>query len=171
MEIPAHILKQAMELYLQIAYPAQGTGGGRAASLPPAVKSRMEQVEALPEQNAVPLTLLEKDEGLAPGTHVLRLGQPLYPFMKLAIEPVPEDLRCREQDFLLRVDSHDRHLHAPAGSPDAAWLATVRQSNRELGAKIETAWAEAGLPTFKEFLRGQVQQRRAQQTHPPESIG
>jgi len=152
-----------MELYLQIAYPAPSSGTGAPRSLPPAIQSRIDQMEALPVQTAVPLDLLELDTGLAPGTYVLRLGQPLYPFMKLALEPVPEDRRWRGVDFMLRVDSHDRHLHAPPGSPDAAWLATVRQSNKDLATKIEAAWAEAGLPTFKQFLRAQVEKRRAQQ--------
>ena len=58
------------------------------------------------------------------------------------------------------MDSHDQHLHAPPGSPDAAWLATVRQSNKDLGERIEAAWCAAGLPTFKEYLRLQLEARK-----------
>ena len=61
---------------------------------------------------------------------------------------------------MFRVDAHDRHLHAKPGSADEAWLARVRQSNQVLVEKIENAWGAAGLPTFKEFLRGQLEERR-----------
>jgi hypothetical protein len=89
--------------------------------------------------------------------------------MKLVLDPVPGvaaaagggGASCRGRDFLLRVDSHDQHLHAPPGSPDAAWLAAVRQSNKELGERIEAAWCAAGLPTFKEYLRLQLDLKQA----------
>ena len=59
----------------------------------------------------------------------LRLGQPLYPHMKLIVEPAPAPSTM----LLLRVDAHDRHLHATPGSPDESWLASIRTSNKELG--------------------------------------
>ena len=58
--------------------------------------------------------------------------------MKLVLDPVPAGGNCQGCDFLLRVDSHDLHLHAAPGTPDAAWLATIRQSNKELGERIES---------------------------------
>jgi hypothetical protein len=36
----------------------------------------------------------------------------------------------------------------------------VRASNQALVEKIEGDWAAAGLPTFKEFLRRQLEERR-----------
>lgn len=151
MLIPAHIFQQAMDLYIHEAYPA-GT--------PADVKKRMEMVRAAARE-VVPLEALERDTANSSAGYALRLGQPLYPHMKLIVEPVPGGVAsCAGQDFLLRVDAHDRHLHAPAGSPDEAWLAKVRQSNQELVEKIEAAWAAAGLPTFKEFLRRQLEARK-----------
>ena len=164
MVIPAKILQRAMELYLQQAYP-EGT--------PVEVVARLWDIRALKEAENVPLDLLEPEDANGVTTFVLRLGQPMYPFMKLVFDPVPhghaKEGECHPPtpevsgsgtDFILRVDAHDRHLHAAPGSPDAAWLASVRASNKELGERIEAAWCAAGLPTFKTYLRGQLEQRK-----------
>jgi hypothetical protein len=160
MHVQAHILQQAMELYLQAAYP-----GG----VPAAVEGRVQAVRQLAGDSLVPVAMLEQGSsetggastaGIGAGSYALRLGQPLYPHMKLVLDPVPAGQDCGGCNFLLRVDSHDRHLHAAPGSPDAAWLASVRQSNKELGERIEAAWAATGLPTFKEYLRRQLDERR-----------
>jgi hypothetical protein len=74
------------------------------------------------------------------------------------IEPAPG---ASGGDCLLRVDAHDRHLHAAENSPDAAWLASIRASNKDLGERIEAAWSAARLPTFKDFLRRQLEARKA----------
>jgi len=160
MHIPAHILQQAMELYLQAAYP-----GG----VPGTVLPRVEAVRRLAGESDVPLageSPLERDPANAVASYALRLGQPMYPYMKLVLDPAPAhplDLKAppTEEDFILRVDSHDRHLHAAPGSPDAAWLAAVRTSNKELGERIEHAWSAAGLPTFKDFLKRRLEARKA----------
>ena len=153
MVIPVHILRQATDLYLRTAYPGGATGA------PAELAAR---VRALPDSGEpVPLELFERDVANSAGSYALRLGQPAYPFMKLVFDPVPEGGGgCCGQDFLLRVDAHDRHLHAPPGTPDAAWLAGVRASNQALVEKIEGDWAAAGLPTFKEFLRRQLEEKK-----------
>ena len=150
MHLPVHILHQAMDLYLRVAYP---TG------VPQVIAQRIGPVQALPDLGEVPLDLLERSVPDAATSYALRLGQPLYPHMKLVVDPIPAGT-CRGQDFLMRVDVHDLHLHAPAGSPDAAWLASLRQSNNELKEHIEAAWTAAGLPSFKEFLRQQLDERK-----------
>lgn len=150
MHLPVHILHQAIDLYLQVAYP---TG------VPQAVAQHISTVQALPETGEVPLDMLERSVPDAASSFALRLGQPLYPHMKLVVDPIPKGT-CRGQDFLMRVDVHDLHLHAPPGSPDAAWLAGLRQSNKELKEKIEAAWTAVGLPSFKEFLRQQLDERK-----------
>lgn len=150
MHLPVPILRQAMDLYLNAAYP---TG------VPQIVAQRIASVQALPETGEVPLDLLERSVPDAACSYALRLGQPLYPHMKLVVDPVPAGT-CRGHDFLMRVDVHDLHLHAPAGSPDAAWLAGLRQSNNDLKDRIEAAWTAAGLPSFKDFLRQQLEARK-----------
>src|SRR5689334_16485441 len=105
MHIPAHILQQAMELYLQAAYP-----GG----IPPLVQPRVDAVRKLAGGSEVPLTgesPLESDPGSVVHSYALRLGQPMYPYMKLVLDPAPAEAHCpdsaskREEDFILRVDS------------------------------------------------------------------
>jgi hypothetical protein len=160
MHLPVHILHQAMDLYLGVAYPA---------GVPQTVAQRIAPVQALPEGGDVPMDLLERSVPDAACSYALRLGQPLYPHMKLVVDPVPAGT-CRGQDFLMRVDVHDLHLHAPSGSPDAAWLAGLRQSNKELKEKIESAWTAAGLPSFKEFLRQQLDERKRAEKNESEKV-
>ncbi|HUO08887.1 MAG TPA: hypothetical protein VM008_11340 [Phycisphaerae bacterium] len=159
--ISAHILQQAIELYVQYAYP-NGT-------LPPAVQERAKAIRDLSPSQNVPESLLEKESGASLHGYALRLGQPLYPHMKLIIEPAPADPTSSALPnaipFLLRVDSHDRHLHAAPGSPDEAWLSNIRASNKQVGERIEAAWSQHGLPTFKDYLRSQLAARKAQQSH------
>jgi hypothetical protein len=148
--VPAQILLQAVDVYVQRAYPA--------GALPPSTHQRIEALRALPPSDPVPESLLEKDTGATSG-YALRLGQPLYPHMKLIIEAAPASDPATS--FLFRVDTHDRHLHAAPGSPDAAWLASIRNSNKQITDQIEAAWSDAGLPTFKDYLRQQLEARKA----------
>jgi hypothetical protein len=158
MKIPAHILQQALDAYLRAAYPS---------GVPADLEKRLAEVRNLPPQGDVPPDLLEQSVPGSTLSLALRLGQPLYPHMKLVIDPCPRaaartaaSSTCRGYDFLLRVDAHDQHLHAPAGSPDADWLASIRQRNQELVEKIEAAWSAEGLPTFKDYLRFQLAARK-----------
>ncbi len=115
-------------------------------------RSRMAKIDNLADDQNVPLDWLEKaqcDSGR--NTYSLRLGQPLYPHMKLVLEECPGGGQP-----LFRADAHDNMLHAPPGSRDEAPLAALRAINKELTERIETAWVAAGLPTFKEYLRAQL---------------
>jgi len=157
MPIVAQDLQRAVRLYLDRAYP-----DGPFPSA--AVQAKIAQIMALPADPIVPLDLFNKDPANLSPSYALQLGQPMYPFMKLVVDPAPPPLGQDPQSlqsYLLRVDAHDQHLHTPPESPDAAWLAAVRASNQELVEKIEADWAKAGLPTFKEYLRKQLAARRA----------
>lgn len=159
-DISAQMLQLAIDLYLQNAYTT--------TPIPTAVQERVKPIRALPPDAPVPENLLEHETAVSRSGYALRLGQPLYPHMKLIIEDAPArpsgDPAVFFPRFLLRVDAHDRHLHAPPGSPDAAWLASIRTSNKDLTDRIEGAWSDAHLPTFKEFLRLELQSRRSR--HP-----
>ena len=155
MVIPAHILLQAMDLYLHAAYP---TG------VPAAIAARAAPFQAQAPSSNVPDDLFEGNVVNSGTSLALRLGQPMYPHMKLVLDPVPAGGNCHGFGFLLRVDAHDLHLHATPGTPDAAWLAAIRQSNKELSERIESEWAAAGLPTFKEYLRKQLEARKKEVT-------
>jgi hypothetical protein len=154
------MLLKAMELYLHLAYPN---------GAPPAASQKRDALLAagdLPLSDPSLASLLEKNE-LHPLGRAIRLGQPLYPHMKHALDPLPATPNASAApDYLLRVDAHDRHLHAAPGSPDEAWLATVRRSNQELVERIEAAWDAAGLPTFRGTLRRQLAARRAGTAQP-----
>ncbi len=161
--ISAGILQRAIELYLERAYPP--------GALPSATQDRIAPIRELPPAESVPESLLERDASASEAGFALRLGQPLYPHMKLIIEPAPTVCRDApvEATILLRVDTHDRHLHATPGSPDAAWLASIRASNKQLTEQIEAAWSAAHLPTFKDFLRQQLDARKARRAEMPPS--
>jgi hypothetical protein len=148
-------LKRAIDLYLSIVYPNNGP--------PAAIAERVRPVKGLEDQVVVPPELLERDPANSMPSYALRLGQPLYPHMKLVIEPAPGGTA---DQYLIRVDAHDRHLHAPPGSPDAAWLQSIRTSNKDLTERVEAAWSQAGLPTFKDYLRRQLEARRASAAPP-----
>jgi hypothetical protein len=155
MHVPAHILQKAIALYLERAYPAPGGG------VPAGVAARAEGVNRISGEAEVPLEMLERDAANSVPSYALRLGQPKYPHMKLVVDPAPPvAVGAVGADYMLRVDAHDRHLHAAPGSPDAAWLTAVRMSNKELGEAIEAAWAAAGLPTFKSYLKQQLAARK-----------
>ncbi len=160
MVIRADQLQRALEIFLHHAYAG--------VTVPAAVLQRVDAVRALGHEDAVSEDLLEPFEtgACTPGTaieraYALRIGQPMYPHMKLVIESEPAGNGTDAGEKLLfRADAHDRHLHAPAGSPDAAWLASVRSSNKKLTESIEAAWSQAGIPTFKDYLRKQLENRR-----------
>lgn len=142
-------LRRAVDLYLGVAYPNGAPAG---------VKERVKGLEGLGDEEAVPEGLFEVTSGGGDKkSYALRLGQPIYPHMKLMVEACPGG----GDGYVLRADAHDSHLHAPEGSPDAGPLAMLRASNKEITEKIEARWAEAGLPTFREYLRKEVERRRA----------
>lgn len=140
-----NMIQNAVAIYRRVAWgdaPAASVAGKFAAI---ADATEISQIASL----------LEPQAG-APISRVLRLGQPQYPHMKIMFEPV-----AQTGEFLFRADAHDSHLNAPEGSPDAAWLAAVRASNQALVEKIEHAWQEAGILTFRSLLRQQIAARKA----------
>jgi hypothetical protein len=86
----------------------------------------------------------------------LRLGNRWYPHMKLLIEPSPD-----QQGYLFKADTHDRHIAVAPGSKEYDSFRQLMRDNQRLAEQIETAWAERQLPTFKEYLRRDLQRRAA----------
>jgi hypothetical protein len=139
------ILKAAVTIYVQEAYPSGPPAG---------VNAKVAALEKI-ESEEVPDSFFEPAPALAGNAMALRLGQPIYPNMKLIVE-----FCGSSKQAMFRVDAHDMHLHAKPGSPDEEWLSKVRGSNKALSEKIEAAWIGAGLPTFKGFLRKQLEERK-----------
>ena len=141
-------LWRAIETYLAYAYDGPPPG---------AVRSRLATLRATPaaELFASPIFECIEQDG-ATVRYSIRLGNRFYPHMKLAIEPIPAG-----HDHLYRVDTHDRHVRPPPGSPEERAFADLMSNNQSLAESIESAWEQAGLPTFKAYLREDLA-RRAQ---------
>ena len=137
---------RAIEIYLSAAYPT---------APPTVVKARVANVKGcLPDWSHCREFVPEaRDHGTR---YTLRLGNPFYPHMKLAIEPSPGGDR-----FLYKADTHDKHVCPKPDSPDYAAFAKLMENNQKLAETIESAWEQAGLSTFKSYLREDLERRRA----------
>ncbi|MEN8150062.1 MAG: response regulator, partial [Planctomycetota bacterium] len=131
-ELTSDLLGRAMDLYLEIAWP--GREEEKRPELPGDATGRDLLVDF-------------SDEGKEEGgkvTHrwVRRLGNELYPHMKLVVE---ESLV--EGEYLIAVDTHDE-LELKPDFPDyEAWQA-LKAKNREIKDEIERRWNEEKLPTW-----------------------
>ena len=85
----------------------------------------------------------------------MRLGNRHYPHMKLRIEPSPDESR-----YLFRCDSHDRHVCPPETSPEHGAFRDLMEKNQKVVETVEGAWADRGVPTFKSYLREDLERRR-----------
>ncbi|MCS7033142.1 MAG: hypothetical protein NZ561_04000 [Phycisphaerae bacterium] len=87
----------------------------------------------------------------------IRLGNRFYPHMKFVLELAPGG-----QQYLFRADTHDRHVCPPPGSKEHVAFCELMKKNQAIAEKIEAAWAEAGLPTFKTFLKDDLARRTSE---------
>jgi hypothetical protein len=94
--------------------------------------------------------------GSAP-RRTLRLGNRLYPHMKLALEASPDGRK-----YLFKADTHDRHICPARSSPEYDAFQELMKANQELSERIESAWGAQGLPTFKTYLQEDLARRAAQ---------
>jgi hypothetical protein len=138
---------KAIDAYLKVAYAG--------VSPPTAVRGRLDTLRAS-ESNLYESPAWERDVASPPARYALRLGNITYPHMKLVIEPAPDGV-----GYLMRADTHDKHITVPLGSREHAAFAQLMKRNHEIATAIESAWNAAGIPTFKEFLRKDLA-RRAQ---------
>jgi hypothetical protein len=140
---------RAIELYLPVAY----AGVSPSATV-------LRRLEALPRDCALgdfyACPLFEIAGAPAPQRYSLRLGNAIYPHMKLLIGPTP-----RGDGYLFRADTHDRHVQVSPDSPEYSTLCDMLAKNHDIGTAIEAAWESAGLPTFKQYLREDLARRRA----------
>ena len=142
-DITAGDLALAAELYLKRSYP-----GG----LPDRAKDRAQFDASKPLRDILSSDAFERVPSGAAFDDVdkfqLRIGNQVYQHMKLGVE------RCTGGDnFVIIVDTHDRHFTAPDGSSDSLALQDLREHNEALKRDIEVDWTRAGLPTFCSFLK------------------
>jgi hypothetical protein len=137
-------------VYLRVAYDGHE---------PPLVRAQLAGLRARPAERFYDSPLLwREDKEDPPGRLALRLGNRHYPHMRLMIERSPDRSR-----FLFRVDTHDRHICPPSTSPEFPAFAEMMEKNQRLSEQIEAAWAAAGIPTFKTYLREDLARRQARQ--------
>lgn len=140
----------AIERYLRAAY-----AGG---SPPAAVRTRVASITAADLGNAPllhsPVFEIDPSED-PPARYLLRLGNRVYPHMKLVIERSPDGV-----GYLLRADTHDQHIRPKPGTPDAEAFAQLMNENQQIAAQIESDLEAAGLPTFKAYLKQDLARRR-----------
>lgn len=146
-KLPPKLLQRAVEIYVEHAYPA---------GAPASVRGKMETLRCRGEAELLTCPLFERDKRLASSKICLRLGNRFYPHMKLTIEVSPDGVK-----YLFRADTHDRHCAPAPGSRECEAFAELMRKNQAIAQEIETAWAEAGVPTFKTYLREDLARRRA----------
>ncbi len=84
-----------------------------------------------------------------------RLGNELYPNMKLKLTRTPEG-----DSFIFTVDAHDEVLIADEGSPDREMLEELKAHNAALSRDITREWDRAGIQTEKGYLRRRIRRHK-----------
>jgi hypothetical protein len=140
-DLPLKDLRQAVEVYLSIAY---------AGSEPPeSVRRRLDWPQDCDGTALVQGPPFERASkpGAAP-IFAIRLGNARYPHMKLQIQP----WAC-PAGYMLSVNTHDQVQNLDPSSPDWEAFRSLQEENKNLKEQIEHAWDEAGLPIFLTYLR------------------
>ena len=136
----------AIELYMRCAYGE--------AKAPAAVQKRLESLRAAGENGAFFASgVFERDSNLK--RYSLRLGNRFYPHMKLSIDERPD-----QDGFLFRADTHDRHICPTPASKEYGAFCELMEKNQQVAKQIEEQWQERGVPTFKTYLKQDLQRRR-----------
>jgi hypothetical protein len=140
-------VRRAIDIYVSHAFPS---------AVPAAARAKIDALADVAEEELLSAAVFERDKFPSTSKFSLRLGNCFYPHMKLTIERSPDG-----SGYLFRADTHDRHCApAPASREYAAFMQLMEQ-NQAIAMAIETAWAEAGLQTFKTYLRDDLARRRA----------
>lgn len=161
------VVWRAITAYLEAAYEGP-SAGGIPAGTPSAVRARLETLRSTPDDSFYDSPVLERpkpaapvrDPGEEPSRYALRLGNAAYPHMKMVIDRSPDG-----RTYLLRADTHDTHCQPRPGSREAAAFAALCRDNRAVAERIEAAWETEGLPTFKRYLREDLERRKTAATH------
>jgi len=146
-ELTSELLAQAIGIYLQRAYPdgpAPEVVRGRA-EIPPGLRGAAlfadERYERVPPKTAVEQATRFN----------LRLGNAMYPNMKLGVDRVGGSA-----EFVLVVDTHDKLFASVIQESEREKYRALLDHNRRLQEEIQRAWSAAGLPTFELYLRAQM---------------
>jgi len=138
----------AVEVYLNFAYAG--------AAPPSAVRDRLASLRATADADFYDSPVFEHDDARPPTRYCLRLGNKVYPHMKLVIERSPDG-----RGHLFRADTHDKHIRPNAASREGRAFAELMKMNQHFAEAIEGDWASRGIATFKQFLRADLARRTA----------
>ncbi|MEX1024166.1 MAG: response regulator [Planctomycetota bacterium] len=131
------IVRRAIALYLDHAWPEQGARGPTLdldkVLAAPGLKELLECFEASCDMTGH----LER--------YTLRLGNLSYPFMKFVVQE-----HLIHGEYFFSVDTHD-NLDIRPSHPDYSQWESLKGRNRALKAKIEAAWHAEGLPTNEDL--------------------
>jgi hypothetical protein len=141
----------AIDLYMKHAYDG---------APPFAVAERLESLRRQPIDKFYECDSFEHDIHNPPTRYSLRLGNRQYPNMKLSVQSTVDDTSC-----FFKADTHDRHIVVSPKSPEYAAYLSMTEANEVLSKKVEAAWSNAGIPTFREFLREDLARRQAMAQH------
>ena len=165
------IVWRAIDTYLELAYAPSDPAAKPPEPMEPApsaVRARLETLKSTPVDSFYDCPVFERQEAARnpgdpppsrdalPVRYALRLGNRSYPHMKFMIERSPDG-----QGYLLRADTHDAHIQPRAGSREMGAFAELMRQNRVIADAIEAKWEGMGLPTFKKFLREDLERRKA----------
>ena len=142
----AAALRQAVALFVSAAFPDGPPATAGRFSPPADVDMSQWLMSDVTERAPDADTPLVEVRSFA-----LRIGNAIYPNMKLRISRVPNG-----NGFVFHVDAHDAMLKAPAGSPDAACLEELKAHNAIISRAIHAAWEAAGLLTERRYLRNAI---------------
>jgi hypothetical protein len=145
-KLPTQEVWRAIDVYLVYAY--------KDGPLPSPVRAKLDTLRSLTPDDFYASPILERDVPANPSKLSLRLGNRVYPHMKLTIERSPD-----RQSFLFRADTHDRHCCPAPGSREYGAFCQLMENNQTIAQAIEAEWARRGLPTFKTYLREDLARR------------
>lgn len=137
----------AIEAYLGAVYPK---------GAPPAVKRRLDPLREADGARFWDNPAFERTPPTDPAKYALRLGNPIYPHMKLVVERSPDGA-----GHLFRADTHDRHCRPAPDSKEHGAYCAMMEENHRIAKDVERAWEAAGIPTFKQFLKADLARRAA----------
>ncbi len=140
--LPISLLASACRIFLDLAYADGPVPDGKRAYLELGPADSLDPLLQPP----VCETLKHQDDGRCRG-YAFRLGSSHFPHVKLQTI-WHEETRL----WLVGVDTHDT-ITVPAQHPDFPKIREIREKNRHLKERIELAWEQAGLVTFKSILR------------------
>ncbi len=144
---PVDEVWKAIDIYLTAAYAGE-------AELPSAVRHKLETLRAISADDFFDSPVLECEKAGPPRRFAIRLGNRGYPHMKMAIERTPDGA-----GHLFRADTHDTHCAPQPGTREFRQFGELMARNQQIAQAIESAWAEADLPTFKTYLRRDLEKR------------